>query len=78
MFSKYTLDFPTNLFDQLSSSTKFEDITKGRVGANLVDYKNNLIPLVRPTSVYHVPAQKFLPIHHHIIDNIRKTAQDEI
>ena len=74
MFSKFNLDFPINLFEQLSESISFEDINNGRKGAILVDCKeNNLIPLVRTTTVYHKPSQKFLPVHYHIIDNIKKS-----
>jgi hypothetical protein len=73
MFNKFILDFPTNLFEQLSKSIGFEDINNGRKGANIIDYKNNLVPLVRTTTTYHIPNQKFLPIHYHIIDDIKKT-----
>src|SRR4051794_17353819 len=71
MFTKFILNFESNLFDELSNSTEFEDITKGRKGANIVDYKNGFIPLVRTTTVYHKPNQKFLDIHHNIINNIK-------
>ena len=72
MFSKYILDYPTNIFDELSQSVDFEDIMNGRKGANLVDYKNELIPIVRTTSNYSKPNQKFAPIHYDIIANIKK------
>ncbi len=72
MFSKYILDFDTNLFDQLSKSNQFDDITKGRKGAILLDCKNDLIPLVRTTTGYREPAQKFSAIHYQIIENIKK------
>ena len=75
MFNKSILDFPINLFDELSKSTKFDNITNGRNGAILFDNKNNLVPLVRSTTVYHIPNQKFLPIHYHIIDKIKVSQQ---
>lgn len=75
MFNKFILDFPTNLFNELSNSTQFENINQGRKGANLVQIgTDNIIPLVRTTSVYHKPNQKFLPIHYDIIEKIKKTS----
>ena len=68
MFTKFTIDTETNLFEELSKSITFEDITNGRQGATLVDYKDDLIPLVRTTTNYNNPAQKFLPIHYDIIE----------
>ena len=75
MFSKYIIDFE-NSFNQLSESCQFEDITKGRKGAILVDYKNDLIPIVRTTTCYNNPNQKFLPIHYKLIDKIKEVTQD--
>ena len=49
----------------------------GRKAATLIDYRDGLIPLVRTTSVYHKPNQKFLPIHFDIIDSIKKTTNYE-
>jgi hypothetical protein len=71
MFTKYVLDYERNLFDELSKSCIFEDITKGRQGANLVDVKNNLIPIIRTTTNYNNPNQQFLPIHYDIIKKIK-------
>lgn len=78
MFNKFILDFPANLFDQLSNSIEFENIADGRKGANLINCMNNLIPLVRTTTVYHKPHQNFLPIHFHIIDHINKVAENNL
>ena len=77
MFAKFVLDFDCEigLFDILLKSTKFENIINGRLGANLVDYKDGLVPLVRTTTNYAEPNQQFLPIHHTIIENIKKTTQ---
>ena len=72
MFKKFIIDLKSNLFDELSTSTKFEDIAKGRQVAVLVNDKHDLIPIIRTTTVYNEPAQKFLPIHHNIMDHIRK------
>lgn len=77
MFVKFTLDLSTNLFKQLSESIQFEDITNGRKAANLVDFKNNLIPIVRTTTIYQNSSQKFLSIHYDIIDTINKTLKND-
>ena len=85
MFEKFIINntLQANLFDLLSTSTNFEDITNGRKGAVLVnpdtdntdgntyDNENNLIPIVRTTSIYNNPVQQFLPIHYDIIENIK-------
>lgn len=72
MFVKSIINNPKNLFEELSNSIKFEQIIKGRKGAVLVDCKNDLVPIVRTTNNYNEPAQKFLPIHYEIINNIKK------
>lgn len=73
MFSKYILDIKSNLFELLSKSIQFDNINKNRKGANLIDYANGLVPLVRTTSVYYTPNQKFLDIHYNIINLIKKS-----
>lgn len=65
----------TNLFTQLSESVKFENITKGRVGTNIIDCSNNLIPIVRTTSIYNKPAQKFSLIYKNLIIQIKDITQ---
>ena len=72
MFTKINLDNKTNLFPELLSITEFEDITKGRKGAILVDNRKDLIPLVRTTTKYIKPVQKFKQIHYNIMEKIRK------
>jgi len=74
MFNKFTLDYQKNIFEELSTSIIFEDIVTGRKGTNIVDYKNDLIPIVRTTTNYNKPTQKFLPIHYDIIENIKKVS----
>ena len=71
MFAKTILNFPSNLFAELSNSVDFENVAKGRLGANLVDVENNLIPIVRTTTNYNKPNQKFLPVHHDIVTTIK-------
>ena len=70
MFKKIIIDNEENLFDQLKGSTNFENVINGRQGTVLVDCKDNLVPIVRTTTMYDIPAQQFLPIHQHIIKKI--------
>jgi hypothetical protein len=76
MFQKFPVDCPhPDLFEQLSTSIQFENITTGRKGTNLVDNRDGLIPIVRTTTIYNQPAQKFQPIHFEIIENIKQISQ---
>ena len=77
MFTKFTINYQTNIFEELSKSIEFEDIITGRKGANLVDYKNNLVPIVRTTIGYNKPSQKFSQIHYDIIENIKNISKIE-
>lgn len=78
MFTKYILNKQYD-FDQLIKSVQFENVTNGRDGANIVDIKNDSIPIVRTVSRYHNPNQKFKQIHHDIIDDIKNvTNKDEL
>ena len=72
MFHKIILDYDTNLFDELASTTNFEKITNGRDGAVLVSVAetNGHIPLVRTTTKYTCKPQQFQPIHYDIINKI--------
>ena len=74
MFDQFLLH--SNItFEQLSNNLEFENICKGRKGAVLVDILNNETPIIRTTTIYNNPAQKFLPIHYDLIKNIRKCIQ---
>lgn len=72
MFNKHIIDTETNFFKEFSESIEFEDITKGRKGAVLVDYKENLMPIVRTTTNYRKPCQKFKLNHYKLMDEIKK------
>jgi hypothetical protein len=74
MFHKFKIDISDTIFDQLSKSTTFEDVCKGRVGGVLVDSKDDMVPILRTTTKYNNPAQKFLPIHRQIINSIKEVA----
>jgi len=77
MFKKLVLDINRNLFEELSTLTNFEDVCPGRVGAVIVDYKDGLIPIVRTTTAYKKPVQRFAPVHYYIIDTIKKKQFEE-
>lgn len=73
MFTKIILDYEDNLFHNLQETINFENITKGRKGCVLVNNENDLIPIVRTTTKYTNPAQKFTPIYHNLITKIKET-----
>lgn len=72
MFTKISLDCSPNSFNDLFHQTDFEDITVGRKGAVLTDVKNDIIPILRTTTKYIKPAQKFKQIHYDIMKKIRE------
>lgn len=60
-----------NSFNDLKDSCKFTEICNGRLAAVLVD-DLEIIPIVRTTTKYNNPAQKFKPIHYYLISLIKK------
>lgn len=74
MFINFRLCHKTNLFEQLASSTEFEEVIKGRMGAVLtsVSSDGNISTLVRTTTKYSKPTQQFHPLHYQIIDKIKE------
>lgn len=50
-------------FDALLASAHFEELGKGRRGTTLVAPDGDAIPLVRTTTRYRAPAQRFAAIH---------------
>jgi hypothetical protein len=70
MFKKFNINFSENLYEELATSTKFENVTKGRQGAILVESRDGMIPLVRSTTNYANPVQVFLPVHRAILQEI--------
>lgn len=71
MFLESIIDINVNPFEELSASANFEPVTKGRMGAVIVDPKDKLIPIVRTTTIYQNSATSFLPIHYAIIEKIK-------
>jgi hypothetical protein len=77
MFQKFDLSSPDFIYQHLSQ-VLFEDITRGRKGAILVDIKDELIPLVRSTTKYESQPQSFQPIHYLLMDRCREINPDFI
>lgn len=72
-------DIKQDIFKELSTNIKFENITKGRQGAILIDkIKGDKRPIVRTTTNYNFPVQYFLLIHKFIIESIKKEIQFNI
>ncbi|MFF1512162.1 hypothetical protein [Streptomyces sp. NPDC058326] len=71
----YALPAEENLFAELSASVRWEDVGKGRRGAVLtrVDESGD-VPLVRTTTRYGIPAQRFRAVHERLAQQIRERA----
>lgn len=64
-----------NLFPELSASVRWEDVGKGRRGAVLVKPdETGGVPLVRTTTRYGSPAQRFRDVHERLARRIRERA----
>lgn len=71
----YTLDIRRNLFEELLASLRFEDVGKGRQGAVLVQTdETSHIPIVRTTTRYSAPAQRFRSLHEQLAQQIQAKA----
>lgn len=74
-FRSYTLPIASNLFEELLTSVQFEDVGKGRQGAVLIKIdKTGSIPIVRTTTRYSIPAQRFQSVHDRLAQQICKSA----
>lgn len=72
-FYTITLPLEENLFDPLFNSAEFEPTGKGRIGNHLVNTNGQLIPIVRTTTRYAIPAVVFSDIHHKLVGSINDT-----
>ncbi|MGW0434834.1 hypothetical protein ACWDV4_20135 [Micromonospora sp. NPDC003197] len=69
----YALLAEGNLFEELFASARFEDVGKGRQGAVLVKADEaSGIPLVRTTTRYGTPAQRFRAVHERLAQQIKE------
>ncbi len=78
MFLKYQLLVPPNMFEELADSVNFVPVGKGRLGTNIVSPSGNLIPIVRTTTQYPNPANRFQSIHLELVELIGQTCQHQI
>ncbi|EFL17356.1 alpha-ketoglutarate-dependent dioxygenase AlkB [Streptomyces sp. C] len=62
-----------DLFAELLASIRWEDVGKGRQGAVLTaPDESGAVPLVRTTTRYGSPAQRFRPVHERLARRIRE------
>src|SRR5690348_7841156 len=80
MFTKYVLrqhSLPTPSFNHLFLAHDFEQFSSNRLGAILTSSSNDdVVPIVRTTTVYTKPSQRFVPIHDKLIEAIKHTTSD--
>jgi hypothetical protein len=71
----YTLSVLGNLFEELLASVRFEDVGKGRQGAVLIKIDETChMPIVRTTTRYSAPAQRFQSVHERLAQQIQTIA----
>ncbi|MGW4247002.1 hypothetical protein [Nocardia sp. NPDC004722] len=70
----YDLPGDDNLFAELYASVAWEDLGKGRKGATLTKVDETGVPLVRTTTRYACPAQRFSALHDRLAQRIRARA----
>jgi len=71
----YNLLSEGNPFEELLASVRFEDVGKGRRGAVLARIdETGGIPLVRTTTRYSTPPQRFRPMHEQLARQIQERA----
>lgn len=74
-FRSYGLLNKENLFAELLDSVRFEDVGKGRQGAVLINSDEaGRVPIVRTTTRYSTPAQRFRSVHEQLAERIRERA----
>ncbi|GGV08449.1 hypothetical protein GCM10010275_56000 [Streptomyces litmocidini] len=65
-----------NPFEELSASARWEDVGKGRLGATLTEIdEEGGVPLVRTTTRYDSPAQRFRAVHERLARQVQEHAQ---
>ncbi|MGW2873354.1 hypothetical protein [Kitasatospora sp. NPDC001225] len=68
----YALPTEDDLFAELSASTRWEDVGKGRQGAVLTrPDEAGGVPLVRTTTRYGSPAQRFRAVHERLAQRVQ-------
>ncbi len=77
-FYYFQLPMEPKLFQELSLSTNFEVLGKGRKGNHLVRMESDQIPIVRTTTKYHLPAQDFSGSHQAIAEKITEQVKEHL
>lgn len=71
----YTLPAEEDFFAELSASARLEDVGKGRQGAVLARIdESGGVPLVRTTTAYGSPTQRFRAVHERLARRIQERA----
>ncbi|MEY9927514.1 hypothetical protein ABH926_002148 [Catenulispora sp. GP43] len=71
----FALSAKADVVEELSASVSWEDVGKGRRGAVLVKVgEAGDVPLVRTTTGYGNPAQRFRPVHDQLAQRIQERA----
>ncbi|KOX31615.1 MULTISPECIES: hypothetical protein [unclassified Streptomyces] len=71
----YALPVEGDLFAELSASTRLEDVGKGRRGAVIAEVDEaGAVPLVRTTTRYGSPAQRFRAVHERLARRVQERA----
>ncbi|MFJ7957821.1 hypothetical protein ACIQ62_16185 [Streptomyces sp. NPDC096319] len=74
-FRSYSLEIEGDVFAELSGSAVLEAVGKGRQGAVLTrPDATGGVPLVRTTTTYGSPAQRFRPVHERLARRIQERA----
>lgn len=72
----YALPAEADLYAELSASVRWEDVGKGRQGAVLAKVDDSGgVPLVRTTTQYALPAQRFRAVHERLAQQIQERAE---
>jgi hypothetical protein len=73
-FRSWALPASNTLFEALLASARFEELGKGRRGAVLVKLDEaGAVPLVRTTTQYRSPSQRFHEIHDRLAQEIQQS-----
>ncbi|MFE3559423.1 hypothetical protein ACFXKW_31890 [Streptomyces sp. NPDC059193] len=71
----YALPIEENLFAELSESARWEDVGRGRRGATLAKTDGaGGVPLVRTTTRYGSPTQRFRVVHERLAQQVQERA----
>lgn len=77
-FKIIKLSLEENMFDRLLHSVVFENTAKGRLGNHLVNMQDNIVPIVRTTTQYTIPAHIFSSVHHALVEHINHAVNKDL